>query len=157
MFICHFEFSCECGNPPDGHGVMGPCHWKMASKQALSSSVWLSAHRRLVKLSSFKKERHPERLWFQASILQELFDLKDVKLPGLLQRPKFQSQVHVTSCTFRDLQTHFLVITVLPKRKQAAGVCLRVLGAIVWSLHRCDISCKCAQDAVLWSACLLQN
>ena len=38
-----------------------------------------------------RKERHPERVWFQASILQELFHLKDVELPGLLQRPKFQS------------------------------------------------------------------
>ena len=84
---------------------------------------------------------HSERVCFQASILQELFHLKDVKLPGLLQRPKFQSQVCVTPCTFQDLQTHFLVIPVLPKRKQATGVCLRVLGAVVWSLHRRDISC----------------
>lgn len=42
------------------------------SKQALSSSMYHSAHSMLEMLSSFEKERH-QRVCFQASILQELF------------------------------------------------------------------------------------
>ena len=43
--------------PPYDHTLRGHCDWKMNSKQAFSSSVWLSAHRMLGTLRSFKDRK----------------------------------------------------------------------------------------------------
>ena len=59
---------------------------------------------------------------------------------GTAPRAKFQSQGLVSPCAFQALQTHSYVIVILPMRKQATRVCLRVLGAILWSTHRSDIT-----------------
>ena len=53
-----------------------------------------------------RKERHPQRVCFQASILQQVFHFSDVRPLGLLQGPKLWSQGCVSPCTFWALQTH---------------------------------------------------
>ena len=55
MFGCWFAFPCEIGGLPCSHTVRWNCYWKTTSEQAFSSSVWLSAHRMLGKLGSFKE------------------------------------------------------------------------------------------------------
>ena len=39
-----------------------------------------------------RKERHPQRVCFQASAWQQVFEFSDVRPPGLLRGPQFQSQ-----------------------------------------------------------------
>ena len=84
----------------------------------------------------WRKERHPQRVCFQASILQQVFCFSDVRPAGLLRGSQFQSQGHVSSCTFRALQTHSWVRPVLPMRKKAVGVCLRRASAMLGSPSR---------------------
>ena len=55
-----------------------------------------------------------------------------MRAPALPRGPNFQSQGSVSPCTFRPLQTYAYTIPWLLKRKQAAGVCLIVLGPILW-------------------------
>ena len=52
-FECWFAFLCDFQAVPYCHTLRAYYDWKMNSKQALSSTVWLSALRMLEKLSSF--------------------------------------------------------------------------------------------------------
>ena len=68
--VC-FDVPWECGSPPWEQGLRSHCHWKMTSKQALSSHVWLSVCWQ--NYLPWKKERHPQRFCFQASICSKCF------------------------------------------------------------------------------------
>ena len=54
----------------------------------------------------WRKERHPQWVCIQASILHQLYRFSDVRPPGLLRGPILQSQTHVSPCTYQALQTH---------------------------------------------------
>ena len=104
----------------------------------------------------WRKEWHPQRVCFQASILQQVFCFSDVRPAGLLRGSQFQSQGHVSSCTFRALQTHSWVRAVLPIRKKAVGVCLRGAGAMPGSPSRRHLHIQWAPGKELRSSPLLE-
>ena len=54
-FECWFAFPWECGGLPYGHTIRVSWYQKMTSKEAFLNSVWISAHRMLVKVCSFEK------------------------------------------------------------------------------------------------------
>ena len=72
MFGCWIAFSCECGGHPYCHNIMGSCCWKMTWKQAFQA-VCESQHTEYWESTvPSRKERHQQRVCFQASIYQEL-------------------------------------------------------------------------------------
>ena len=104
-----FDFPWEWGSPSWVQVLRGHCHWKMTCKPVLSSHVWLSAHRRLGKLSSLEEEKaSPESVFSVLSILHQVFGFSDVRPPGLLRGPQFPSQGHVSPCTLWASQKTFL-------------------------------------------------
>ena len=103
--VC-FDIPWGCGSPPWEQGLRGHCHWKMTSKQALSSRVWLSVCRRLTKLSSLEEGKASTEILFSGLYLQQVFRFSDVRPPDLDWGSQFQSQGHMSPCTFLDLQTY---------------------------------------------------
>ena len=75
-----FCFPCDCVALPYTHPVRGNWYWKMTSKQAFSSSMWLSASECRESYVPSRKVRLPWRVCFQASIYQELSRCEEVRL-----------------------------------------------------------------------------
>ena len=94
----------------------------------------------LGKLSSFEEGKASTENVSSGLSLAGTVSLLRCETSGTAPRAKFQSQGLVSPCAFQALQTHSYVIVILPMRKQATRVCLRVLGAILWSTHRSDIT-----------------
>ena len=94
----------------------------------------------LGKLSSFEEGKASTENVSSDLSLAGTVSLLRCETSGTAPRAKFQSQGLVSPCAFQALQTHSYVIVILPMRKQATRVCLRVLGAILWSTHRSDIT-----------------
>ena len=94
----------------------------------------------LGKLSSFEEGKASTENVSSGLFLTGIVSLLRCETSRTASRAKFQSQGPVSLGTFQALQTHSYVIVILPMRKQAARVCLRVLGAILWSTHRSDIT-----------------
>ena len=83
----------------------------------------------------WRKERHTQRVCFQACICSKCFTSQTSDLQACSEG--LNSRVRAVSpCTFRALQTYSWVRVVLPMRKKAAGVCLRHLGAMLGSPGR---------------------
>lgn len=122
-FECWFASPWECGGLPYGHTVRVSWYQKMTSKEAFLSSVWLSAHRMLVKVCSFEKGKP-----LKESVFSSLY----------LSRTGLESG--------KCVSLHFLCLvntspghTGSTHEERAAEVCLGVLGYILWLLRRCDI------------------
>ena len=82
----------------------------------------------------WRKERHPQRVCFQASICSKCFASQTSDLQACSEG--LNSRVRAVSpCAFQALETHSWVRAVLPMRKKAAGVCLRS-GAMMGSPGR---------------------
>ena len=106
MFGVCFDIPWECGSPPWEQGLRGHCHWKMTSKQALSSCAWLSVCRSLAKLSSLEEGKASTEILFSGLYLQQVFRFSDVRPPVLDWGSQFHSQGCMSPCTFWDLQTY---------------------------------------------------
>ena len=53
--------------------------------------------------------------------------------------------------TFCGLKKHSHVVPGMPMKKQATGVCLEVLIAILWLPRRCDLQLEMSQQLVITS------
>ena len=103
-----------------------------------------------------RKVRQQWRVCFQASIYQELSRFLKVRPPGLPQGPNFPSHGIVFPYIFCGLKKHSHVVPGMPMKKQAAGVCLKVLIAILWLPRRCDLQLEKSQQLAITS-CLFAS
>ena len=69
--------------------------------------------------------------------------------------PNIESQGSVFPYTFCGLKTHSYVVLGMPLWKQAVGVCLKVLIALLWLHRRGYIQLELSQEMVVASRLLV--
>lgn len=143
-FGCWFHFLCAFGGLPCGHTFRGNCYWKTTSKQAFSIMyVTLSPQNGGKAMVLWGRKGLNGECVFRILSIENCLDSKmwdfQVNLQVCPQGPNIQPQGSVFPSNFYSLKTHSYISLGRPMRKQAVGLCLRILTAILCLPRRGDI------------------